>query len=74
MSRDWPRLSTVKAKMQATIAVIHAAENNEEDCARKMRAGVDWDDDDFKTLGLDAHFLPLEVAPDDIKQRTTCIF
>ncbi len=75
MRGDWSGLSTVKAMMQATIAGIHVAENNEEDCARKRRAGVVWDDDDFKTLGLDTHYLPLEVAPnDEIKQRSTCIF
>ncbi len=72
---DHSRLSTVKAKMQATIASNHAAESNEEDCARKIRAGVIWDDDHFKTPGLDAHCVTLEVAPDDeIKQRTTRIF
>ncbi len=61
MSGDQSRLSTVKATMQAAIAGIHAAENNQEDCARKMRGGIIWDDGDFKTLGLDAHCLPLEV-------------
>ncbi len=55
MNRDHSRLSTVKGKMQATIAGIHAAENNEECCTKKMRAGVVWDDDDFKMLGLGAH-------------------
>lgn len=74
-SGDRSRLSSLKAKMQATIAGIHAAENNEEDRAKKMRAGVVWDDDDFETLGLDAHCLPLDVAPDDeVKRRTTRIF
>ncbi len=72
---DFSRLSTIKAKMPATITGIHAAENNEEDCAKKMRAGVVWDDDDFKTLGQDVHCHPLNVAPhDEIKQRTTDIF
>ncbi len=40
MSGDRSRLLTVKAKMQATIAGIHADENNEEDHDRKMRAGI----------------------------------
>lgn len=61
MSGDWSRLSTAKAKMQATIAGIHAAENNEEDCDKKVRTGAVWDDDDFKTLCLDAHCLPLKL-------------
>ncbi len=75
MSGDYSRLSTVKAKMQATIAGIYTAENNEKDCAKKMRAGVIWDDDVFGTLGLDVHCLPLDVVPDDeIKQRATGIF
>ncbi len=61
--------------MQVIIAGIHTAKNNEGDCAKKMRAGFVWDDDDLKTLGLDPHYLPLDVVPDDaIKQRTTCIF
>ncbi len=65
MSGDRSRLSSAKAKMQATIAGIHSAENNKEDCAKKRKAGVIWDDDDIETLGLDAHCLPLDIAPDD---------
>ncbi len=65
MSGHQSRLSPVKTKMQAPIAGIHAAENNEENQVGKIRAGVIWDDDDFKMLGLDAHCLSLEVAPDD---------
>ncbi len=40
-----------------------------------MKAGVVWDDDDFKMLGLDPCCLLLDVATDDeIKWRPTCIF
>ncbi len=74
MSGDRSRLSSAKAKMQAT-AGIHSAENNKEDRTKKRRAGVVWDDDDFKTFGLDAHCLPLDITPDDeVKRRTTRIF
>ncbi len=65
MSRDWPRLSTVKAKMQANVVGIHMAGNNQEDYAKKTRAVVVWDDVNLETLSLDAHYLPLDVAPDD---------
>ncbi len=51
--------------MQATIAGIHAAENNNQDCAKRMRAGVLWDDEDFATLHLDPHCLSLDCGPDD---------
>jgi len=59
--------------MQATIAGIHADENNEEDHDRKMRAGIFWDNGHSKTLDLDGHCHPLEVAPDDeiIKELPT---
>ncbi len=60
--------------MQATIAGIHIAKNNEEDCAKKMKVGVVWDDDDFKMLGLDAHCTQLVAPFDEIKQRTNRIF
>ncbi len=30
-----------------------------------MRVSVDWDNDDFKMLGLDEHCLPLDISPDD---------
>lgn len=72
---DRSHLSTNKAKMQATIAGIHCAENNDRDRAKKLRAGVIWDDDDFETLRLDPYCLPLDVAPDDeVTRRTTRIF
>mmetsp|Transcript_8841 Transcript_8841/g.18352 ORF Transcript_8841/g.18352 Transcript_8841/m.18352 type:complete len:124 (+) Transcript_8841:542-913(+) len=55
--------------MQATIAGIHAAENNDHDRAKRMRAG------DFATLHLDPHCLPLDCAPDDeVVRRTTRVF
>ncbi len=61
--------------MQATIAGIHCAENNDRDRAKKLRAGVIWDDGDFETLGLDPYCLPLDFAPDDeVTRRTTRVF
>ncbi len=75
MSAEQSKLSPKTAKMQATIAGIHAAENNDHDHAKMMRAGVLWDDENFVTLHLDAHCLPLDCAPDDeIVQRTTRVF
>ena len=72
MSAERAKHSTKKAKMQAYIASIHAAENNDQDRAKRMRAGVLWDDEDFVTLHFDAHCLPLDCAPDDeIVRRTT---
>lgn len=72
---DRSKLSTDKAKMQATIAGIHAAENNDQDRAKRLRAGVIWEDSDFETLGLDANCLPLDVAPDEeVAKRSTRIF
>mmetsp|Transcript_2661 Transcript_2661/g.5122 ORF Transcript_2661/g.5122 Transcript_2661/m.5122 type:complete len:288 (+) Transcript_2661:1342-2205(+) len=75
MSAERSKLSPKKAKMQATIASIHAAENNDQDRAKRMRAGVLWDDEDFATLHLDPHCLPLDCAPDDeVVRRTTRVF
>ncbi len=72
MSAEQSKLSPKKAKMQATTAGFHAAENNDQDCAKRMRAGILWDDDDFATLHLDLHCLPLDCAPDEeVVQRTT---
>ncbi len=71
---DQSKLSTDKATMQAIIAGIHCAENNDMGQAKKLRAGVIWEDEDFETLGLDP-YLPLDVAPDDeVARRITGIF
>mmetsp|Transcript_1214 Transcript_1214/g.2750 ORF Transcript_1214/g.2750 Transcript_1214/m.2750 type:complete len:147 (+) Transcript_1214:3536-3976(+) len=59
-SRKWANISTEKAKMQATIAGIHSQENNNGDRAKKMCVGLMWQDDDFDTIGLDPHCLPLQ--------------
>ena len=75
MSGERAKVSTTKAKMQATIAGIHAQENNDEDRAKKMRAGVLWEDEDFRTIALDPNVLPLDEAPDDeIAKRKSRVF
>ena len=65
MSGEQAKVSTTKAKIPATIAGIHAQENNNEDRAKKMRAGVLWEDEDFRTIALDPNVLLLDEAPDD---------
>ncbi len=75
MSSEQSKLSPKKAKIQATIAIIHATENNDQDHATRMRARVSWDDEDLVTLHLDAHCSPLDCAPNDkIVERTTQVF
>ncbi len=61
--------------MQATIAGINSAENNDGDQAKKLRAGVIWEDWDFETLGLYPYCLTLDVAPGDgfARRRNSCI-
>ncbi len=69
------KISTTKAKMQATIDGIHAQENNDKDRAKKMKAGVIWEDADFRTIGLDPNVLLLDESPDDeVTRRKTCVF
>ncbi len=84
--RSWKKLKCVLsgnrsnmrsevAKKQAAIAGIHAQENNKQDKAEKAKAGLLWDDDDFKTLKMDALCLPLDVAPpEEVQRRTTRVF
>ncbi len=40
-----------------------------------MCAGLMWQDDDFDTIGLDPHCLPLDIAPEEeVARRTTRVF
>ncbi len=72
MRAERSKLSPKKAIMQTTMGGINAAENNDQDSAKMLRTVVLWDYEDFVTLHIDAHCLPLECAPDDeIVQRTT---
>ncbi len=41
----------------------------------KMHTGLMWQDDDFDTIGLDPHCLPLDVAPkEEIVRRIARVF
>ncbi len=62
-------LAPDKAKKQATIAGIHSSETNSEDRARKVKAGIIMEDDDFDTLHMDPLCLPLDVAPINESER-----
>ncbi len=69
------KLSTEKAKMKAIVVGIRAADNNDQNQVKRVRAGVIWGDADFKTFVLDPYCLPLDVAPDDkVAKRTNSIF
>ncbi len=60
--------------MQATNVGIHAEENSNEDRAKKIQAGVCWEDTNFRTIRLDPYVLPLDEAPDDeVDKRKTCV-
>lgn len=75
MSDKRAKVSTSKVKLQATIAGIHMQENNDDDQAEKMKAGVCLGDCDFRTIGLDPKVLPLDEAPDDeVVRRKTRVF
>ncbi len=40
-----------------------------------MCAGLMWQDDDFDTIGLDPHCLPLDIGPEEVvARRTTRVF
>ncbi len=69
------KISTTNAKVCATIAGIHAHENNKENRARKIQDGVCWEDTDFRTISLDSNVLTLDEAPDDeVAKKKTCVF
>ncbi len=60
--------------MQATIDVIHAQVNKDDDQAKKIKAQVPKEDDDFRTIDLDDEILSLDEAPDDkVVRRNTCV-
>ncbi len=59
-SRKNANISTEKLKMPATNAVIQSQENNDE----KIACWHDVTIDDFDTIGLNPHCLPLDVAPE----------
>ncbi len=69
LSGNCSNMQSEVAKKQAAIAGIHVQENNKQDKAEKAKAGVLWDDKDFKTLKMDALCLLLDVAPHKEVQR-----
>ncbi len=75
MAREQAKISTTKAKMQATIAGIHAQENKDEDMAKKVQAGVCLEDTNFRTISLNPNVLPLDESHDDkVARRKTHVF
>ncbi len=74
MSGEQAKISTTKAKMKAMIACINMQENNDNDWTKKMKAGVCWEDFDFRMSGLDPKVLPLDEASDgEVVRRKTCV-
>ncbi len=63
LSWNCSNMQSEVAKKQAAIAGIHGQENNKQVLAEKAKAGLLWDDKDFKTLKIDAQCLPLMLNP-----------